>query len=162
MERSKPRHSRLSNNMIEKDSMNTHIKEQTLFLNQQPGQLQVILVAIAHTGIRETLVQAIADDTPYFVHTVSTSLEALEATRDCIPDLLILDYYLSPCSGIALSDQLHAYKEIRHVPTIVLSDRHPHEVREINRRGLLSLGRPYELIDLLALVNRALHAPTPT
>jgi CheY-like chemotaxis protein len=79
------------------------------------------------------------------VHAVSTSLEALEATRDCIPDLLILDDDLSPCSETELSDRLHASKPLRHVPTIILSDRRPHEVGEITRRGLLSLGRPFEL-----------------
>lgn len=138
------------------------MKEHTVFLNPQPGHLRVILVAIAHAGIQDALVQAMTDETGYFVHTVSTSLEALEATRDCIPDLLILDYYLLPCNGIELSDQLHTNKEMRHVPTIILSDQRPHEAREITRRGLLSLGRPYELTDLLDLVNMALHAPTPT
>ena len=78
-----------------------------------------------------------------------------------------LPYYLSPCSGIELSDQLHAYKEMRHVPTIMLSDRRPHKVREINKRGLLSLGRPFELTDLLACsarcrIPRAVADVSPT
>jgi hypothetical protein len=43
--------------------MNRDMKEQAMFLNPQPEQLQVILVAVAHPGIRETLVQVLADDT---------------------------------------------------------------------------------------------------
>ncbi len=80
----------------------------------------------------------------------------MEATSDCLPDPLILDYGLSPGGGIALSDLLHRRQDMRQVPTIMLSDRRPHEVREIEQRGLLSLGRPFELADLLALLDQAL------
>jgi DNA-binding response OmpR family regulator len=133
------------------------MQERTDSVARQPGPLQVILMAIAHTGLRETLVAALADDSQYYVHAVSSSQQAMEVTKDYLPNLLILDYYLSPDGGIALSDLLHKRPDMRQVPTIILSDRRPHEVREIERRGLLSLGRPFELADLLALLDQALH-----
>ena len=141
--------------------MSILIKERPGLLPGQPNPLQVILVAIAHPGLRETLVAALADDSRYYVHPVSNSLEAIEAVRDCLPDLLILDYDLSPDGGLALSDRLHQRRDMRQVPTSILSDRRPHEVREIERRGLLSLGRPFELADLLALLDQTLPAPIP-
>jgi CheY-like chemotaxis protein len=144
-----------------RDAMSMLLQERPDFLPEQPNPLQVILVAVAHTGLRETIVAALADDSRFYVHPVSSSLEAIEATRDCLPDLLILDYYLSPAGGMALSDRLHRHPDMRQVPTIILSDRRPHEVREIERRGLLSLGRPFELADLLALLDQALPAPCP-
>ena len=123
--------------------------------------LNVILVAITHSEIRETLVEAIRDHTPYFVLTASSSREALEVTREALPDLLILDYYLVPLSWIALADHLHASQKMRHLPIILLCDQRPQEVEEIERRGLLRLGRPFDLDDLLAILEAALSHPRP-
>ena len=72
-----------------------------------------------------------------------------------------MDYYLSPGGGIALSDRLDQCQDVRQVPTIILSDRRPHEVREVEKRGWLGLGRPFELADLLALLDQVLPVLTP-
>lgn len=141
--------------------MSIYLQERTGSVAHQPGPLQGILVAIGHTGLREALAAALAEDSRYYVHAVSNSLEAIEATRDCLPDLLILDYYLSPDGGVALSDRLHQRRDLRQVPTIILSDRGPHEMREIESRGQLGLGRPFGLADLLALLDQVLPAPIP-
>ncbi len=128
-----------------------------MFLNQHQAPLKAILVAIDHPESIPALLQAIQDETPCLVLTVSNSLEAVEATKEWMPDLLILDYYLSPLNGIELADHIHARKKMGHIPTIMLSDQRPHEEREINKRGLLSLGRAFELKDLLALLETAFN-----
>ena len=51
--------------------MSIFMQERTDSIEHQPSSLQVILVAISHTGLREALLSALAEDGRYYVHPVS-------------------------------------------------------------------------------------------
>jgi CheY-like chemotaxis protein len=61
------------------------------------------------------------------------------------------DYRLPGMNGIELFDHLHARKELEHVPALLMSASLPkHEAR---KRKISCLEKPFELADLLKIIN---------
>ncbi len=82
------------------------------------------------------------------------SMQALEAVKSLKPDLFLLDYYLPRMNGLQLYDRLHTTPGLEQVPAIFISANPPRE--EIERRGLVSLKKPFNLKDLLHIIDRLL------
>ena len=82
------------------------------------------------------------------------SREALELMDTVTPNLLVLDYYLPRMNGLDLYDRLHAMEKLEHVPAIFLSANPP--MREIEKRHLTSLKKPFNLDELWYAVDRLL------
>lgn len=77
---------------------------------------------------------------------------------DCIaavqPDLLIIDYYLPDMNGLDLYQQLLLQERWKHTPVIFLSAILTQEDMRLHQ--VVGLEKPFEIEDLLALVNQLL------
>jgi DNA-binding response OmpR family regulator len=100
------------------------------------------------------LVLALRQETPYAVHWVPDGFEALRAIREDKPDLLILDYQLPRMNGIDLYDKIHALPGFEHIPVIMVSAQLPK--REIEKRTLVGISKPFELGELVDAVEQFL------
>lgn len=119
------------------------------------GTVKTILIVEDDAYIGEFLERAISEETPYKPLVVSDGFEALKVTRDVKPNLFLLDYHLPRMDGIELYDQLHAVKEFRDTPAIILSARLPK--RELEKRSLVGLHKPIELSELLKAIQEVLE-----
>ncbi len=80
--------------------------------------------------------------------------EALEIVEETCPDLFLLDYYLPRMNGLDLYDRLHAMETLSQVPTIFMSANPP--FRELKKRDLLSIRKPFNLRELLHTIEQVL------
>jgi len=118
---------------------------------------KTILVVENDEATGELLVLAIMQETPYQVKFTSHAHEALSLARSIVPDLLILDYYLSSMTGLQLYDQLHAINELKHIPAILMSASLERYTNEIQSRNVIGLSKPFELDDLINVIENALE-----
>ena len=81
-------------------------------------------------------------------------IEALGIIEETFPDLFLLDYYLPHINGLDLYDRMHAMEALSQVPTIFMSANPP--FKELRKRNLLSIRKPFNLRELLDTIERAL------
>jgi CheY-like chemotaxis protein len=115
---------------------------------------KTILVVEDDNSIGDLLVDVLSQETPYKPVLVTDGFQALEAVTTMKPNLFITDYRLPYMNGIELYDRLHATKELENVPVLLISAYPP--TREIQKRKLISMSKPFELDDLLDTVERLL------
>jgi CheY-like chemotaxis protein len=113
-----------------------------------------ILVVEDDHEIGRLLVQVLANETSYQALLALDASEALETVKTQTPRLFILDYLLPGMNGIALYDQLHSMNTLSNVPALIMSASLPW--REIQQRHLAYLSKPFELDELLQLVDELL------
>jgi DNA-binding response OmpR family regulator len=82
--------------------------------------------------------------------------QALTIIDNIKPDLFILDYHLPDMSGLAIYDRVHALDGLEDVPTLIVSGDPP--ILEIEQRGLSSLQKPFDLDELLLIVEQLLKS----
>ena len=115
---------------------------------------KTILVVEDDNSIGDLLVDVLSQETPYEAVLVTDGFQALNAVTTMKPSLFITDYRLPYMDGIELYDRLHAKKEFEDVPVLLISAYLP--IREIRKRKLTSMSKPFELDDLLDTVERLL------
>jgi CheY-like chemotaxis protein len=81
-------------------------------------------------------------------------MEALGIIEETFPDLFLLDYYLPRINGLDLYDRMHAMETLSQVPTIFMSANPP--FKELRKRNLLSIRKPFNLRELLNTIEQAL------
>jgi CheY-like chemotaxis protein len=104
--------------------------------------------------MKEFLVQALSQETPYLVIAVPHGFQALEVVKDIKPHLFLLDYLLPGMNGLELSDRLHSREDLAAIPTIMYSTNLP--TKELERRQITGLSKPFELDELLSAIERLL------
>lgn len=115
---------------------------------------KTILVVEDDNSIGDLLVDVLSHETSYKAVLVTDGFQALKAVTTMKPSLFITDYRLPYMDGIELYDRLHATKELENVPVLLISAYPP--IREIQKRELTSMSKPFELDDLLDTVERLL------
>jgi CheY-like chemotaxis protein len=123
---------------------------------QQTSTRKTILVVEDDSAIGTFLLEAIAQETPYYPLLVPDAFEALKAMQGIRPNLILLDYYLPKMNGIELYDQLQATPECANIPVILLTTNLDKRLEEIVERNLLGLSKPVDLDDLLDTIEKAL------
>ncbi len=123
-------------------------------ITAEPEREKTILVVEDDAEIGAFLVQALQQETSYAVRLVTDSLQAFNAIRGFRPHLLLLDYQLPDINGIDLYDKLHALPGFEAIPCIIISARLP--FREIKKRVLVGLSKPFDLLELLAKIGKLL------
>jgi len=125
---------------------------------QQAGKdhapVKTILVVEDDTDIGMLIDAVISAETSYQTLWVTDGLQALKVVQDTKPDMFLLDYFLPLMDGIELYDRLHALKELETIPTVMMSARLP--TKEIEKRKILGLRKPFELQELLDMIERLL------
>jgi CheY-like chemotaxis protein len=114
-----------------------------------------ILVVEDDESIGSVLVDALSMETSYDALLVCDGIQALNALRSLKPLLVITDYRLPHMDGLELYDRVHAMTETANVPTIIMSAYMPEN--EVRKRHLCSLHKPFELDDLLNLIEQLLN-----
>ncbi len=120
-------------------------------------QGKTILVVEDDASVGASLVQAIVEETPYLAFLVIDPLEALQVMRDLKPDMLLLDFQLPHMNGLELYDRMRAQKVLSDIPILVISANLPQ--KEIERRHLIGMRKPFELDDLLDTIKKVLSSP---
>ena len=123
---------------------------------QQTSTRKTILVVEDDSAIGTFLLEAIAQEKPYYPLLVTDAFEALKAMQGIRPNLILLDYYLPRMNGIELYDQLQATPECANIPVILLTTNLDKRQEEIEKRNLLGLSKPVDLDDLLNTIEKAL------
>ena len=117
--------------------------------------VKTILVVEDDVNIGDVFMQAISQETPYMAILAANAQEALTIVKTVKPSLFILDYQLPSINGIELYDQLHAMKELEHIPAIMLSARLPRQ--ELQKRNVVGMHKPIDLDDFLHLIEKLLN-----
>jgi|SRR5581483_9204198 len=115
---------------------------------------ETILVVEDDDSIGSFLVEAILQETPYDAMLVTDGLQALKAVRNIRPRLFITDYRLPYMNGLELYDRLCSTKALEDTPAIIMSAYLPEE--EVKKRKLVSLNKPFDLDELLDVVEKLL------
>ena len=149
---------------LEKTSHILHCKE--LRTAMHPDTESVAVKAVATSKVillveddeanAEVLIQVLLQETPYQVYRARDGTAALQCISQIKPDLLILDYRLPGMNGIELYDCLHAHKAFKQTPALILSACLERYQEEIDSHKLLALAKPFDVDDLLALIEEVL------
>lgn len=118
------------------------------------GVTKTILIVEDDDSIGKFLVMALSLETPYIALHVTDGYQALSTISTIRPDLVITDYRLPRMDGLELYDLLEKKHFIEHTPVIVMSAYLPEQ--EIKKRKLIGMSKPFELDDLLSMVQQLL------
>ncbi|WP_246039117.1 response regulator [Dictyobacter alpinus] len=116
---------------------------------------KTILVVEDDDSIGSLLVDALSQETAYTTILVTDGLQALRVMCTLKPCLVITDYLLPYMDGIELFDRVHAMAAMANVPTILMSADMPE--KEVGKRDLIGLAKPFELDELLDTVEDLLE-----
>jgi CheY-like chemotaxis protein len=130
--------------------MSLSIQETT---NQNSEKVVFVVDDDEHIGLLIT--QLIQQETPHKAWHHTTGGKALEALSLHTPHLFILDYELPDMNGLELHDQLHKFVSLRDVPTLLISAMKP-PLRELRKRAITFLAKPFDLTELLHIISRLL------
>ena len=130
------------------------VQEHVRIPGKVAATLKVILLVEDDADNAQVIADLIAQETVHRV-LVADSMGALKLARIVSPDLFILDYLLPETNGIALYNQLHVNRELEAIPAIIISAAFDMCKSEIECRNLLGLSKPFNLGDLLTLIDEA-------
>ena len=122
--------------------------------SNEPTKTTTILVVESDAEIGSLLLKALSQKTSYQVVLLTHSLQALQVVRRIKPDLFILNYHLPQINGVELYDRLHAIKELKHVPAIMVAADFPEQ--EVRQRKIVGLKKPSDMNELLDAISKAL------
>jgi DNA-binding response OmpR family regulator len=112
-----------------------------------------VLVVEDETPIRETLCEALAFE-GYAVLAARGGREALAHLDESCPDLILLDLMMPDISGWDVLEQRHAQSLCAQAQVVLLSAARTVEATARKHNVRAYLPKPFELDDLLDLVNR--------
>ncbi len=130
--------------------------QQNNFIPIGDNKQKTILVIEDDDSIGALLVEILSQETTYDTVLVPDGLQALKLFHAVKPCLVITDYRLPYMDGIEFYDCLHA--QSADTPTIIMSAYLPEE--EIRKRSLVGLNKPFELDELLDIVEDLLAPST--
>jgi two-component system, response regulator, stage 0 sporulation protein F len=123
-----------------------------------PMQMQekTILIVDDDRDIGEMLRAIIGEQTNHRVVWIAESDLALEATPHLKPSLILLDYMMPILDGLKLFDYMQNLEYIGGVPVVLISARSRSLIpfEQLEKRGIHFLAKPFEMDELLNLVNR--------
>ncbi len=139
--------------VIRKEKFMDHPQE----VSAERPESKTILIVEDDASVGASLVQAIVEETPYLAFLVIDPLEALQVMRDLKPDMMLLDYQLPHMNGFELYDRMQEQKVLSDIPILFISANLPQ--KEIERRHLIGMRKPFELDDLLSTIEKVLSSP---
>ena len=82
--------------------------------------------------------------------------EALQAMKNIKPDLLLLDYRLPDMNGLEFYDQLSTDDALAPIPAILVTADTGRLQREVGRRRMIGIDKPFDLDTLHETINELL------
>ncbi len=129
------------------DTQNTQRASKTILVVEDDADLGDLILQVLDLHSEQ-------EKTAYHAILAIDSMQALDAVKSIKPDLFLLDYYLPRMDGLELYDRLHSLPGLEQIPTIFISANPPQ--KEIEKRHLVSLKKPFNLKDLLHTIDRLL------
>lgn len=124
-----------------------------------PTAETTILVIDDDAAIGEIICTMLLDGSPYRPLWIGESDLALFVASRVKPSVIILDYALPGLDGIQLFDCLQEQEHLRTVPVILISAQAQLPLYQIQQRGMHLLHKPFDLDELLALVQSLVPPP---
>jgi CheY-like chemotaxis protein len=113
-----------------------------------------ILVVEDDPDVRD-LITSTLEDLDFSVEAAVDGLEALLHVTTSPPDLILLDLRMPRMNGREFADRYHALPGPR-APIVVVSAASDSQVQAADLGATAWLGKPFALVDLVALVRRHL------
>lgn len=111
-----------------------------------------ILVADDDPAILE-VIELILEDAGYEVAT-SVNGETVEKVHGIMPDLILLDIWMSGMDGRNICKHLRAKKKTKHIPIVMISANKDAEAIALSAGAIDFLAKPFEMNKLLAMVEK--------
>jgi DNA-binding response OmpR family regulator len=121
---------------------------------------QVVLVVEDTRPIADLICQTLNEEPQYEAIAVDNGAAALETLKGVKASLLILDVSLPGISGLELYDRLQVDEATRSIPVIFVTADSGVSDRLRGGGTARVLAKPFDLDELLAMVQEALNAPT--
>lgn len=118
---------------------------------------KTILIVDDDGDIADFLARAILSETPYQPVVASSASQVSRLVQSVKPDLLVLDYHLPGMDGIELYDWLHVDPTFEDIPALLLTASKSMPRQEIKQRQIVGLGKPIDLDEFLALIQKLLQ-----
>jgi DNA-binding response OmpR family regulator len=134
------------------------MKETELSATDEP--LRPIVVVEDDRDLGDMLMSALGQETFYPILYAQNVPEAVDILSEVTPSLLLLDYQICSANGLHLYDHLHATRGLQPSQVIMMSARLPY--MELQARRLQGIEKPFELADLLELVEEKLSGQEET
>lgn len=111
-----------------------------------------ILVADDDPAILE-VITLMLEDAGYEVAT-SVNGETVEEMRGVLPDLILLDIWMSGMDGRDICKHLRAKKKTKHIPIVMISANRDAEAIALDAGANDFLAKPFEMNRLLSMVEK--------
>ena len=105
------------------------------------------------------LLQGVLTSYGYVVE-MSDALSVFQASREHLPDLILLDLLVPSVSGVEAVRHLRDLPETSDIPVVLMSSAAEVAQRAAQLGAAGYLKKPFELNDLLAVVTRSLASAT--
>jgi CheY-like chemotaxis protein len=105
------------------------------------------------------LLQAVLTSYGYVVE-MADALSVFQASREHLPDLILLDLLMPSVNGLEAVRHLHDLPETSDIPIVLMSDEGNVAERAAQLGVAGYLTKPFDLEDLLAVVTRSLDSAT--
>ena len=119
-------------------------------MNSSVKTLNKILYAEDDPDIRSLVEMTFTAMTDYDLVSCKDGLEAMEQSRNLIPDLVLLDVMMPKMDGLTLYDYLRKQENYRNIPTILMTAKvQSHEVEEYKKMGVIGvIPKPFDPVQL--------------
>lgn len=122
----------------------------------QQRATKTILIVEDDTDLAWTLTQFFREETSYVTMWTHKGSEALQVMKGTRPDLLLLDYRLPDMNGLELYDQLSAGNVQAAIPAILVTANLGRLQREVGKRTMLGIDKPFDLDTLREAIDKLL------
>ncbi len=114
--------------------------------------MATILIVEDDPTIGTLLQEVIQRNARYRVVWVARASEAIQAIKDMLPDLLLLDYFLPDMTGIELYDYLQCTIKAKHIPAIMLTASLSSITQQLQEREITGMSKPFHISELIKLI----------
>jgi two-component system phosphate regulon response regulator PhoB len=116
--------------------------------------MATILIVEDDPTIGILLQEVIQRKTPYRAIWATCASEALQAIRDAVPDLILLDYFLPDMNGIELYDYVQHTTSKKYIPTILLTASLVSITKQLQERQIIGMSKPFHIKELTSLIEQ--------
>lgn len=118
--------------------------------------MATILIVEDDPTIGTLLQEVIQRNMPFRVTWAVCASEAIQATENITPDLLLLDYFLPDMTGIELYDYLQRSINEKHIPTIMLTASLSSITQHLQEREIIGMSKPFHISELIRHIKNLL------